>query len=69
MQLTAASLPANAEVIVVIHRRTGEEKLLLHPIDKERGVFLSADAPAEPHEFVPAWSCELARGKKRYPST
>ena len=51
VRLTAASLPANAEVLVVIHRGTGEERLPLHPLDRERGVFLSTDAPAEPHEF------------------
>jgi divalent metal cation (Fe/Co/Zn/Cd) transporter len=51
MRLTAARLPADAKVSVVISRSVGEEKLPLLPQGGERGVFFSTEAPAEPHEF------------------
>lgn len=51
MRLTAASPPENIEAAVVIERPTGEEHLPLLPLDGERGVLVSAVAPAEPHEF------------------
>jgi hypothetical protein len=51
VRLIAASLPANAEVSVVISRGSREEKLPLLPQGEERGMFLSTDAPAEPHQF------------------
>jgi hypothetical protein len=51
MRLTAARLPDDAKVSVVISRSVGEEKLPLLPQGGERGVFFSTEAPAEPHEF------------------
>jgi cation diffusion facilitator family transporter len=51
MRLTAPKLTDNADVVAVISRVTGEEILSLRRSGREPGVFLSTEAPAEPHEF------------------
>lgn len=51
MQLRAPWLPDNAKALVVIDRPEGEESLPLLPRNGEHGVFISVNAPAEPHEF------------------
>ena len=51
MRLTAARLADHAQASVVIDRREGDETLRLLPGGKEPNVLMSANAPAEPHEF------------------
>jgi len=51
MRLTAAWLPEAVKASVIISRPGGDETLPLSSQPGERGVLISADAPAEPHEF------------------
>jgi cation diffusion facilitator family transporter len=51
VRLTAARVPANAKVSVIIARPQGDEHLPLVARETERGVLTSVSAPAEPHEF------------------
>lgn len=51
MRLTAAWLSDAVKVSVVISRPEGDETLPLLPQARKRDVLISADAPAEPHEF------------------
>lgn len=51
MRFRASSLAADAEVAVVIARSTREETLRLLSRDDNPHLLLSADTPAEPHQF------------------
>jgi cation diffusion facilitator family transporter len=51
MRLTAARLPANANVSVIITRPEGDENFPLVAREAERGVLISVSGPAEPHEL------------------
>jgi len=51
MRLTAARLADAANVSVLIKRPQSDETLSLYAQAGERGVLISAEAPAEPHAF------------------
>ena len=67
LRLTAKMLPESAEVFVSIHRGGREERLSLYPRGRESGVFLSVDAPEEPHEFTTLLVVRLGQDEEALP--
>ena len=51
LRFTSANADAGLDVVAEIARPAGPETLILQPSAAQPSVFLSAAAPAEPHEF------------------
>jgi len=67
LRLTARMLSDHAEVFVTINRAAGDERLSLCPRGGERGVFLSTNAPEEPHEFTALLVVRLGEDEEAVP--